>query len=60
MLIHLGDLEILLVKHVCLIELNTFGCTRIIRLHTMPHSLVPYYDENDEDTCWVFHHMNDR
>ena len=59
MLIDLGDLDILLVMHACLHELNVFGCTRIICFHTMPHSLVPSYDKNDDDTCWVSHHTND-
>ena len=46
--------------HACLIEPIVFGCYHIIRLHTMPHSLVLSYDKNNENTCWVFHHRNDR
>ena len=56
----LGDLDILLVKHACLNELNVFGCARIHMLPYHATSLVPSYDKNDEDTCWVSHHMNDR
>ena len=35
MLNDLGDLDILLVTHACLIEPIAFGCSRIICLHTM-------------------------
>ena len=59
MLIYLGDLGILLVKRACLIKPNVFGCNRIICFHFMPH-LVLSYVKNDENTCWVFHHTNDR
>jgi hypothetical protein len=53
-------LDILIVKHACLNELNIFGCPCIICFHTMPHSLVPSYDKNEDNTCWVSHHTNDR
>src|SRR4051812_19711161 len=51
MLIHHGDLDILLVMHACLFELNVYGCASILCLHTMPYTLVLSYDMNDDDTC---------
>ena len=54
MLIDRGDLDMLLVKHACLLEPIVFGCSRIICLHTMKCSLVLSYDEHDAYTCWVF------
>ena len=60
MLINLGDLDTLLVMHACLSELNVFGCASILCLHTMPYTLVLSYDKNDENTCWVSYHSNDR
>ena len=37
MLIDRGDLDILLVMHACLIEINLFGCSCIMCFHTTPH-----------------------
>ena len=60
MLIDCGDLDILFVKHACLLEPTIFGCSCIICLHTMKCSLVLSYDEHDAYTCWVSYHTNDR
>ena len=60
MLIDRGDLDILLVKHACLLEPIVFGCSRILCLRTMKCSLVFPYDEHDAYTCWVSYHTNDR
>ncbi len=58
-LIDLRDLDILLVMHASLIQPILFGCSCIICFHTIPH-LVLSYDKNDESTCWVSYHSNDR
>src|SRR3954463_6626005 len=47
------------VMNACLIEPIVFGCSCILCFHTIPH-LVLSYDKNDENTCWVSYHTNDR
>jgi len=56
MLIDRGDLDILLLTHACLFKPIVFGCSCILCFHTIPH-LVLSYDKNDENTCWLSHHM---
>ena len=59
MLIDLGDFDTLRVMHACWFEPIVFGCSCLLFFHSIPHIVISY-DKNDENTCWVSHHSNDR